>query len=227
MSVYYNENEPYAAAWLRNLIDAGHLPAGDVDERSIVDVRPDDLRGYVQCHFFAGIGGWPLALRMAGWPDARPVWTGSCPCQTISSAARGRNVASDLWPSFHDLIAAIRPREVFGEQVAHSRSWVDRLCDDMEHLDYEIGAAILPAVSIGQDHVRYRFYFVGHTDRYGKSELQVNGEMAGLREYRSERGGVVQTHGLSNRVAQFSAFGNAIVPQVAAQFILAARDVIG
>lgn len=42
---YYNEIDPFAAQWLRNLIAAGHLPAGDVDERSIVDVRPDDLKG--------------------------------------------------------------------------------------------------------------------------------------------------------------------------------------
>lgn len=84
---YYNEIDPFAAQWLRNLIAAGHLPAGDVDERSIVDVRPDDLKGYVQCHFFAGIGGWPLALRMAGWPDDREVWTGSCPCQPAVGAA--------------------------------------------------------------------------------------------------------------------------------------------
>ena len=33
MTAYYNEIDPYAAQWLRNLIAAGHLPAGDVDER--------------------------------------------------------------------------------------------------------------------------------------------------------------------------------------------------
>ena len=40
---YYNENDPFAAQWLRNLIAAGHIVPGDVDERSIVDVRPGDL----------------------------------------------------------------------------------------------------------------------------------------------------------------------------------------
>ena len=80
MPAYYNEIDPHAAQWLRNLIAAGHIAPGDVDERSIVEVQPDDLRGYQQCHFFAGIGGWSLALRLAGWPDHRPVWSGSCPC---------------------------------------------------------------------------------------------------------------------------------------------------
>ena len=86
MPAYYNENNRFAAQWLRNLIAAGDIAPGDVDERSITEVRPDDLRGYTQCHFFAGIGGWSAALRLAGWPDDRPVWTGSCPCQPFSAA---------------------------------------------------------------------------------------------------------------------------------------------
>ncbi len=84
MTAYYNEFDPAAEAWLRELIKAGEIAPGDVDTRSIEDVRPSDLRGYTQCHFFAGIGGWSLALRMAGWPDDRPVWTGSCPCQPFT-----------------------------------------------------------------------------------------------------------------------------------------------
>ena len=88
MSAYYNEIDPFAAGWLRNLIAAGHIAPGDVDERSIEDVSPDDLARYEQCHFFAGIGGWSYALRLAGWPDDRPVWTGSVPCQPLSSAGQ-------------------------------------------------------------------------------------------------------------------------------------------
>ncbi|MEY6762944.1 DNA cytosine methyltransferase, partial [Kluyvera ascorbata] len=56
MSAYYNEIDPFAAQWLRNLIASGHIAPGEVDERSIEDVTPDDLRGFTQCHFFAGIG---------------------------------------------------------------------------------------------------------------------------------------------------------------------------
>ena len=66
MPAYYNEIDPYAAQWLRNLIAAGHIAPGVVDERSIEDVHPSDLRGFEQCHFFAGIGVWSLALRRAG-----------------------------------------------------------------------------------------------------------------------------------------------------------------
>ena len=55
MTAYYNEIEPYAAEWLRNLIAEGLIAPGDVDERSIAEVSPDELEGYAQCHFFAGM----------------------------------------------------------------------------------------------------------------------------------------------------------------------------
>jgi len=103
---YYNEFDPQAAQWLRNLISAGLIPPGDVDERSIEDVTPNELLGYTQCHFFAGIGGWPLALALAGWPVDKPVWTGSCPCQPFSAAGRGDGFADQrhLWPAWFHLI---------------------------------------------------------------------------------------------------------------------------
>ena len=40
MTAYYNEIDPYAAQLLRNLIDAGDIAPGVVDERSIEDVAP-------------------------------------------------------------------------------------------------------------------------------------------------------------------------------------------
>ena len=118
--IYYNEFDPYAARWLENLVAEGLLPDGYVDDRDIHDVTPNDLKGFTSCHFFAGIGGWPLALRMAGWPDERPVWTGSCPCQPFSSAGQknGFDDPRHLWPVWFRLVRELRPGVVFGEQVA-------------------------------------------------------------------------------------------------------------
>lgn len=168
MASWYNENDGYAAAWLRNLIRDGELPDGIVDERSIVDVRGDDLRGFDQCHFFAGIGGWPRALRDAGWPEDRPVWTGSCPCQPLSVAGqrKGHVDGRHLWPSFHRLIAECRPASVFGEQVASKdgREWMAAVRADLEGDGYAVGCAVLPAAGIGAPHLRYRLFFVADAD---------------------------------------------------------------
>ena len=119
VSAYYNENDAKKAAWLQELIRAGVVADGEVDERSIQEVQPQDLRGFRQCHFFAGIGVWSYALRLAEWPDDRPVWTGSCPCPSFSAAGKGRgfNDPRHLWPDWYRLIRKCQPATIFGEQV--------------------------------------------------------------------------------------------------------------
>ncbi|WP_395652539.1 DNA cytosine methyltransferase [Brevundimonas sp.] len=171
MTAYYNEFDKYAAQWLRNLIAAGHIAPGVVDERSIEDVHPSDLAGFTQCHFFAGIGVWSYALRRAGWPDDRPVWTGSCPCQPFSVSGKGTGFSDerDLWPSWCHLIRERGPAEVLGEQVASplAKPWIDRVCHDVEALDYAFGAVVFPAAAVRAHHVRKRAYWVAKSSRHG------------------------------------------------------------
>lgn len=160
---YFNEWDPKTAAWLRELIKRGHLQDGIVDERSITEVTPEDLKGFTQHHFFAGIGGWPLALKLAGWPAYAPVCTGSPPCQPFSVAGKrgGRDDSRHLAPAFLDLIAELRPPAIFGEQVsaAIKELWLDALFVELEDEGYTCASAVLPACSVGAPHKRDRLFF--------------------------------------------------------------------
>ena len=172
MAAYYNEYDPKAAAWLRELIKQGHIADGEVDERSIEDVTPTELAGFTQCHFFAGIGVWSYALRRAGWADDRPVWTGSCPCQPFSAAGKGAGFDDErhLWPAFHHLISQCQPAIVLGEQVASKDGlgWLDLVLSDLEATGYAGGAVDLCAAGIGAPHIRQRLWWVG--TRLGNSD---------------------------------------------------------
>lgn len=244
MNVYYNDNEPFVAQWLRNLIAAGHLPTGDVDERPIQEIAPDDLKSYTQCHFFAGIGGWVLALQLARWGD-RPVWTGSCPCQPFSAAGKQLATADPrhLWPEWFRLIRAVRPVTVFGEQVvgAIGHGWLDLVSADLEGEGYAVGAAVLGAHSVGAPHIRQRLFFVADTTGKGRWAREA------MAEWRSEEPGrpsadvcikswldhagdssiltvadvLTPSYGIPDHMGRLRAYGNAIVPQVAAEFIKA------
>jgi DNA (cytosine-5)-methyltransferase 1 len=199
MASYYNDNDPYAADWLRSLIAEGLIPPGDVDERSIADVKGSDLAGYTQCHFFAGIGGWPLALQLAGWPSTRPVFTGSCPCQPFSSAGSRKREADErhLWPEFRRLIAEYRPGVVFGEQVASDigRTWSAGVRADLEDLAYAVGIVDLCAAGLGAPHIRQRLYWLADSDggsaerhglELGGAPREVEGEMGERKRVRDE-----------------------------------------
>lgn len=164
VTAYYNDNDPYCAQWLRNLIAKRLIAAGDVDERSIKEVQADDLKPYTQCHFFAGIGGWSHALRLASWPDDRPVWTGSCPCQPF-------------WPEWFRLIRNARPPTIFGEQVASKDglSWLDLVSTDLESEGFAVGAADLCAAGAGAPHIRQRLWFVAVPSCEGLEERECGG----------------------------------------------------
>ncbi len=284
MNSYYNEFDPKAAAWLRELIKARLLPDGHVDERSITDVSPDDLDGFDQCHFFAGIGGWAHAIRLAGIRDDEPLWTGSCPCQPFSNA--GNQLADrderHLWPAWFRLIRERGPATIFGEQVASplALGWLDGVFDDLEGANYACGSSDLCAASVNAPHPRQRLFWVADanggksrnrelqssreygfesendqtlrmgishcagsqsrieapkTTRYGNPAIPAgdSGYWSGFeiiectdrKSRRIEPGTFPLAHGVSSRVGLLRGYGNAIVPEVAAQFIQAFYEI--
>jgi DNA (cytosine-5)-methyltransferase 1 len=285
--IFYNDNDRYVAQWLGNIVAAGHLPQGTVDARGIGEIAPRELRSFRQCHFFAGIGGWPYALALAGWPSDRDVWTASCPCQPLSSAGQRRGHADErhLWPALYRLIAECRPATIFGEQVASKdgREWLSGVRADLEAIGYAVGAADLCAAGAGAPHIRQRLFWVADATGEGRQpirgwcgepeqapeRLDARGATGGLgdansrgqprladarlhiredrdaepirdtdgsrangfwsdaewlpcldgKSRRVEPGTFPLAHGVSARVGRLRAYGNAIVPQVAAEFV--------
>jgi len=151
MKAYYNEFDPHAAAWLRQLIANGLIMDGVVDDRSIIEVEPEDLKGFTRHHFFAGIGGWELALQLANWPIDRPVCTASLPCQpfSVAGAQKGKEDERHLLPHFIDLVKQCNFQTIFGEQVpgAIKHGWLDDLCLEMEREKYAVGQIVLTAAA--------------------------------------------------------------------------------
>lgn len=249
MTVYYNENDAQKAAWLRELIKANVIAPGEVDERSITEVSPDDLRGFRQCHFFAGIGVWSYALRLAGWADDRPVWTGSCPCPSFSCAGKGQGFDDPrhLWPAWFGLIRECKPATVFGEQAddAIGYGWLDLVQSDLEGEAYAVGKTVLGACSVGAPHIRQRLYLVAESasrrrcwwpSLATKDYEEFGGPSESLRPYSWPDGFgsgsdelvssvLSPSYGSPHRVLKLRGYGDAIVPQVAEAFITAFMEV--
>lgn len=137
---------------------------GDVDERSIKDVQPNEIEPYTRIHLFAAIANWDLALQLARWPADRPVLTNSCPCQSFSCAGKqaGGDDPRHLWPEVFRLIRGIKARPVIGEQVeaAIRHGWIDGVFGDMETQGHTCGAVILGAHSVRAPHIRQRLYWL-------------------------------------------------------------------
>jgi len=174
MTVVYNENDPVAAFVLQHLADSDIIAQGRVDNRSIKDIDPIDLEGVSQFHAFAGAGLWSIAARLAGWPNDRPLWTGSCPCQPFSQAGKGAGTDDPrhLWPDFFRLIRACRPPIVVGEQVAGSAGygWLDGVRADLEGEGYACRAVDIPACAMDAPHIRNRIYWVAVANAVGGRE---------------------------------------------------------
>lgn len=163
--------------------------------------------------------------------------------------AQGGADCRDLWPTWKSLISECRPPVVFGEQSADSirHGWVDRLQYDLEAESYSVGYSVLRACGVGAPHQRKRLYIVAadnicqggeglvqgqnsvrprQWNWRGKEDLQLIAErpLDGNRLWPQP---IIRSvdDGVPFRVASLHGYGNAIVPQVAAEFIQAFVEV--
>lgn len=248
--VLYTDINPVNMDWIRYLVKEQLLPDGDCVRCDMKDFDYDLLDYYPQCHFFAGIGGWPYALAIANVPTDWKVWTGSCPCQPFSNSSihqKGIDDDRHLWPFFKEAIAYGKPAIIFGEQVASElgRTWLSGVRADLEVLGYGVGATDISAAGIGLPHTRQRIYFVANADGYGLEGLEPKWDRR-TRSAQSEKPKIdssvvqfrnnfkpdslplLQIDGLSRQLAidVLEGFGNAIIPELGATFVISALEAI-
>jgi DNA (cytosine-5)-methyltransferase 1 len=148
---------------------------------------------------------------------------GGYPCPAFSQAARGRNVAPDLWPHMRDALAVLRPRWVLIENVAaHLGRGFPAVLADLHALGFDAEWSVVSACSVGASHMRRRLFVVAYADGVSEPMFPVDGEVARVPALTGGGGhwgfpaeDVGADDGVPYRVDRLRALGNAVVPQVA------------
>lgn len=173
--ILYTDIDQFCCTWLESLIRAGLLPKGDVLCEDIKKINPGTVKKYTQRHWMCGIGGWPHALSLAGWPVDRPVDTASLPCQPFSIAGKQQGEKDDrhIWPTFRQAVSVLKSPTIFGEQVPQAirLGWLDGIFDDLEAENYACGAIVLPSCSVGSPNIRQRLWWVADSAN-GRSQIR-------------------------------------------------------
>lgn len=112
------------------------------------------------------------------WRGVVDLVSGGFPCQPFSTAARGRNVAPDLWPEMLRVVREVRPRYVVAENVL--RDPIAKARDDLRAEGYACRIASIDAAELASPHRRVRWWVVA--DAHGESEPRraLDAEMACL-----------------------------------------------
>ncbi|KKK66801.1 hypothetical protein LCGC14_2960470, partial [marine sediment metagenome] len=153
-----------------------------------------------------------------------------------------------LWPAFYDLIAECRPPVVLGEQVASKdgREWLAGVRADLEALGYAVGAADLCAACVGAPHIRQRLWWVangaclqcnGITNHISSREFSNRSvPKSGNRDSASSRQPCywemgkppvpIVADGIPGLMGAVSAYGNTIVPWLAAEFVKTVMETV-
>lgn len=162
------------------------------------------------------------------WRGTIDVVSGGFPCQAFSTAARGRNVALDLWPQMARVVRDVQPDYVFAENV--TRAAIERAASDCAAMGYKAEMLALSAADMGADHVRKRYWLLAYADDKGQLRRSINAKVAECPEFHTGFwqaepccGGV--DDGLAGRMERYKSTGNGQVPIVAAASLWALANV--
>jgi DNA (cytosine-5)-methyltransferase 1 len=173
----------------------------------------------------------------ATWWHSEPrprvdVVAGGYPCQGESTL--GKRLGEDdprwLWPAMGDVIDALRPAYVIGENVlGHRTRGLGRVLADLADLGYTARAGVVRACEMGAPHPRARLFVLAHTQGSGRPtrgfEPRGHHSASGDPQERPEHPGPDRwptepavdrvAYGLPGRVDRLAALGNAVLPAVA------------
>lgn len=164
----HTDIDPYCCAVLRARVEDGSLPPADVLCADVRELGWETIAKYSHIDLFAGIGGSPLGLLWAGWPDDLSIVTGGFPCQDISYAGKGAGLDGARSGLFWETIRVIdiaRPDWVLVENVgALSTRGLRRVADAMGQVGggYGIHAFRVGAWAAGSPQRRERWWIVAH-----------------------------------------------------------------
>ena len=179
----YTDISVECCAWLGSRVEEGALPPGDVLLADVRTLTADHLRPYSHVHLFAGIGGFPLGLAWAGWPDGLSVLTGGFPCPDISVAGLGAGLGTKDAPTarsglFWQIVRLLdelgddRPDVCICENVgALDRRGLDTVAASLGEAGYVVPEAYrVGAWAIGAAHQRERWWIVGYRAGAGRAD---------------------------------------------------------
>lgn len=149
---------------------------------------------------------------------------GGFPCQPFSSAARGRNNKTDLWPHMLRRVRLERPDWVLAENVPGlGDQGVDRVCSDLEREDYTCWPFDMDTAPPGRHRGRRRFIIVAHANGKGEPRCTEYAKVARVSEVSRcsaahDAAPLGMDDGVPGRMDALRQIGNSISPWAAEMF---------
>jgi len=185
--------------------------------------------------------------------DKINIITGGFPCQPFSQVGKRKGEKDErfLWDFMFAAVDAIRPKVFLAENVyglinISEGMVIERICSDLEDINYAVIPFIIPSASVGTNHKRERVWIIAHPVSYGMERCGVakntfkyrqggadsQAHLFNQREFttgysaESESELIRADDGLPDWMDRVKALGNAIVPQIAYEIFKAIESTL-